>query len=106
MRLDIGEQTKFERGPAMNCTDVNRAAFEGRLEDLRDLLLTQQQQHPKVKFDEIIDHEDAGRGPLHFSILGRQDLCTLILLEEYNASPFLLDDVSKAWPHFSQPTSL
>lgn len=76
-------------------TAINQAAFEGRLEDVRELL---QQLGPSTRIDEVIDHEDVGRGPLHFSVLGKQDQCTLVLLEEYNASPFALDDVrDRCW---------
>ena len=75
---------------------VNKAAFEGNLNEFVDLL----SQHPQMDVREMFDEEDAARGPLHFAVLGKQrDLVTL-LLDKYSLSPFTLDQVQHNYLSF------
>lgn len=67
---------------------ANKAAFEGNLEDLRHILTDS-----NVSCNELIDKNDSGRGPLHFAILGKQVEVVKTLLEYYDCSPFILDEV-------------
>lgn len=72
---------------------LNKAAFEGDLELLRTLLVAASASTGRSSIDRLIDHDDGGRGPLHFAILGRQEETVQVLLNEYDVSPFLLDEV-------------
>ena len=75
---------------------VNKAAFEGNLNEFVDLL----SQNPQMDVREMFDEEDAARGPLHFAVLGKQrDLVTL-LLDKYSLSPFTLDQVKHNYLSF------
>ncbi len=66
--------------------EINKFAFEGNLEELCRALTD-------VSVDKLIDPEDSNRGPLHFAVLGRQVEVVRALLEGYNCSPFILDEV-------------
>lgn len=73
----------------MSIADINKAAFEGDLDLLNDLLL-------KVKdtnYDKLVDSRDSNRGPLHFGVLGKNIEVVKALLESYEFSPFQLDEV-------------
>lgn len=69
---------------------INKAAFEGNEELLFELISALPQ---PVLIDKLIDPEDSNRGPLHFAILGKQVEMVRRLLDQFNASPFLLDEV-------------
>jgi hypothetical protein len=69
---------------------INKAAFEGNPDFLIELLSALPQ---PVSIDKLIDPEDSNRGPLHFAILGKQVEIVRRLLDQFYASPFLLDDV-------------
>lgn len=74
--------------------EINKAAFEGKSEELYNLLLSQyQQQNQSTSIDNLIDIDDAGRGPLHFAVLGKQVEVVRVLLDRFDCSPFLLDSV-------------
>lgn len=70
---------------------INKAAFEGNTELLIELLSALSQ---PVQIDKLVDPDDSNRGPLHFAILGKQVEIVRRLLDQFNASPFLLDDVN------------
>ena len=74
---------------------INKAAFEGKSEELYDLLSQYQEQHPSTAIDNLIDIDDASRGPLHFAVLGKQVEVVRVLLERFNCSPFVLDSVKE-----------
>lgn len=68
---------------------INKAAFEGNEELLVELLSATE----NVEIYKLVDPMDSNRGPLHFAILGKQVETVRRLLDQYNASPFLLDEV-------------
>lgn len=69
---------------------INKAAFEGDCDLLIELLSAL----PKPQnINKLVDPKDSNRGPLHFAILGKQVEIVRRLLDQFNASPFLLDDV-------------
>jgi len=69
---------------------INKAAFEGNIELLIELFSSLPQ---PFQIDKLVDPEDSNRGPLHFAILGKQVEIVRRLLDQFNASPFLLDNV-------------
>lgn len=70
---------------------INKAAFEGDCDLLIELLSAASPQRQNI--DKLVDPKDSNRGPLHFAILGNQVEIVRRLLDQFNASPFLLDDV-------------
>lgn len=72
----------------MNVQAINKAAFEGNLEELTDLLPTN-----TAYINTLVDPQDSNRGPLHFAVLGKRTEIVQSLLDRYEASPFLLDEV-------------
>lgn len=74
----------------MTVSDINKAAFEGNEELLVELLSALP--HP-IAIDKLVDPEDSNRGPLHFAVLGKRIEIVRRLLDQFEASPHLLDDV-------------
>lgn len=70
---------------------INKAAFEGNEELVFEIISSLPQ---PILIDKLIDPEDSNRGPLHFAILGKQVEMVRRLLDQFNASPFLLDEVT------------
>lgn len=68
--------------------EINKFAFEGNLDDLKAALTN------CSSFDKLVDPQDSNRGPLHFAVLGGQVEVVRVLLEDYNFSPFQLDEVN------------
>lgn len=74
-------------------TEINKFAFEGNLEDLLVALIEQGFTDGKNSIDELVDPEDSNRGPLHFAVLGKRAGVVRVLLEKFNSSPFITDEV-------------
>lgn len=68
---------------------MNALAFEGKIEELRQLASTSD-------LSAFRDAEDGNRGVLHFAVLGKQIDALNILLNEFNCSPEVYDDVRLA----------
>ncbi len=65
---------------------MNALAFEGKIEELRQLASS-------TELSSFRDSEDSGRGVLHFAVLGKQTELLSILLNEFNCSPEVYDEV-------------
>lgn len=76
----------------MNVQAINKAAFEGNFEELTNLLLTKDS---TFDINKLFDPQDSNRGPLHFAVLGKRTEIVRTLLDRYNCSPALLDEVHK-----------
>lgn len=63
-------------------------AFEGKVEELRQLAAS------GVNLATFRDVEEGGRGVLHFAVLGKQTELLSILLNEFDCSPEVYDEVS------------
>lgn len=75
----------------MSVVEINKAAFEGDLELLQDLL-----DRVEIKnFAKLVDPADSNRGPLHFGILGKRIEVVRVLLDRYEFSPSQLDEVQE-----------
>lgn len=85
------EEDHKKFGPCMpaSITEINKFAYEGDLEELGTALTD----ISADSIDKLVDPQDSNRGPLHFAVLGRQVRVVRVLLEGYNCSPFLLDEV-------------
>ena len=68
---------------------INKAAFEGELDSLQELLSAE----TDANFDKLVDPQDSNRGPLHFGVLGKRIDVVRVLLERYNCSPLQVDEV-------------
>lgn len=77
--------------PWMDVSAVNKAAFEGNLEELTDLLSAANT--PSFDINKLVDPQDSNRGPLHFAVLGKRTQVVQVLLDRFNCSPFQLDEV-------------
>ena len=73
--------------------EINKFAFEGKLEELKDALTKIVASGGSI--DKLVDREDSNRGPLHFAVLGKRVEIVRTLLEEYNCSPYTIDEVSQ-----------
>lgn len=73
----------------MSVAEINKAAFEGQLETLQDLLIA----FKDTNFDKLVDPQDSSRGPLHFGVLGKKIDVVRLLLERYEFSPLQVDEV-------------
>lgn len=65
---------------------MNALAFEGKIEELRQLASS-------TELSSFRDSEDSGRGVLLFAVLGKQTELLSILLNEFNCSPEVYDEV-------------
>jgi hypothetical protein len=65
---------------------MNALAFEGKIQELRQAAVT-------LDLSSFRDAEDGNRGVLHFSVLGKQIELLKILLNEFECSPQIYDDV-------------
>ena len=73
----------------MSVAEINKAAFEGQLETLQDLLIA----FKDTNFDKLVDPQDSCRGPLHFGVLGKRIDVVRLLLERYEFSSLQVDEV-------------
>lgn len=76
----------------MSVADINRAAFEGDIGVLNELL----SKVGGTNYDKLVDPQDSNRGPLHFGVLGKKFDVVRALLERYEFSPLQLDEVIDA----------
>lgn len=72
--------------------EINKAAFEGELDLLHDLLGKVE----TANFAKLVDPADSNRGPLHFGVLGKRVDVVRVLLDRYEFSPSQLDEVWQA----------